>query len=130
MTTNAICLEAAAGLNVVAGSVGRSEEDCAELGGAVAEWSATASVLAAKGDPAGDAKGRDIGTVEGRLSGAVTSVVEGSAPAAGSLSICPPTSGAGAVSAAGITSTLCACATCACSLAADSLTGKIIGHDG
>lgn len=85
MTTNAICLEAAAGLNVVAGSVGRSEEDCAELDGAVAEWSATASVLAAKGDPAGDAKGRDIGTVEGRLSGAVTSVVEGSAPAAGSL---------------------------------------------
>lgn len=111
---------AASGLNLVAGSVGRAEDGCTKFGGASAGWSATAGVLAARGGLAGDANGRDIGTVGGRRSGAVTSVVEGSAPAAGSLSIRSPTSRARAVFAAGITSVLGACAVGACSLTAGS----------
>lgn len=76
-------------LKVVAGSVGRAEEG-----------SATAGMLVARGDVAGGAKGRGIGTVGGRLIGTVTSAVEDSDPAAGFLSIRSPNFGAGACSTA------------------------------
>lgn len=76
---------------VVAGRVGRAEE-----GGLT-----PADMLVARVDVAGGAKGRDIGTVGGRLSGTVTSAVEeGSDPAAGFLSIRSPTFGAGGLSTA------------------------------
>lgn len=100
--------------------MGRAEEGCAKFGGSAVGWSATAGVLAARGDVVGGAKGSGIGIVGGRLSGAVTSAVEGSTLAAGFLIIRSPTSGAGAVSVARIEVFLGACATGACSLIAVS----------
>ena len=93
-------------LKVVAGSVGRAEEGCAKFGGSAVGWSATAGMLVARGDVAGGAKGRDIGTVGGRLSGTVASALEGSDPAAGFLSIRSPDFDAGALCTADSMSTL------------------------
>lgn len=112
---------AAAGLNVVAGSVGRAEGR-AKFGGSAVVASAIFGVLVARGDVVVDAKGRGIGAVGSRSSGVISSAVEDSAPAADPLSIRFPTSGAGAVSPAGITTTLGACATGACSL----ITGSAV----
>lgn len=96
-------------LEVVAGSVGRAEEGCAKFGGAAVGWSATAGMLVTGGDVAGGAKGRDIGTVRGRLSGTATSAVEGSDPTLGFLIIRSPNFGAGALSTADSMSPLGAC---------------------
>lgn len=78
-------------LEVVAGSVGRAEEVGSTKAG---------MLVAVRVDVAGGAKGRDIGTVGGRLkSGTATSAVkEGSDPATSFLSIRSPTFGAGALS--------------------------------
>lgn len=96
-------------LKVAAGSVARVEEGCAKFGGSAVGWSATAGVPVARGDVAGGAKRRGIGTVGGRFSGTVTSAVEGSDPAAGFLRFRSSNSGAGAFSAADSMSTLGAC---------------------